>query len=457
MPASRKAPAIFPAGFEPVSIFFERRASGSLTRLDGRTRSPQILAECGCRIEGAVSGRPCAFVLDEPDPVGLPGIFDERFARSLIDPAGLPPPVEAAAASLAPIREAFGRWESEILAGGDDGGEIAAVRMEAALSVTMMSVARLRGAALAHVVRDGRASLEGRLSITIRSEGRAVVVESTRWALVPSGSPDTNDLRAWDGAARDALARGRLLIEAAPPPAMEGLAVFAPPAAGVLLHEICGHLLEGDLIVGRVSPFASLLGERVAPEAVTIIDDPRAPGGRVALLADDEGEETRSAVLIESGILRGFLTDARSAAASGGHSTGHARRESYRHPALPRMTNLVMSAGDRDPADLIREVTRGIFVERLGRGQVDPRRGEFRLEVESGRLIEGGEVGRPVAGGSLLGSCRDLLRSIDGIGTDATMDHDAGACIKEDQIVPVGQVTPTLRVARVRIVPGAVA
>ncbi len=118
------------------------------------------------------------------------------------------------------------------------------------------------------------------------------------------------------------------------------------------------------------------------------------------------------------------------------------------------MTNLSASGGGQDPADLMKPIARGLLVERLGRGQVDPHRGEFRLEVESGRLIEGGRPGRPVAGAYLVGSCRDLLRSIDGVGGDARIDTGAGSCIKEDQIVPVGQAAPSLRVTKVRVLPG---
>jgi TldD protein len=187
---------------------------------------------------------------------------------------------------------------------------------------------------------------------------------------------------------------------------------------------------------------------------VTLVDDPREASGRVRLLVDDEGRETRATVLIEAGVLRGFLADDATCAATHGVPTASARRESYRCASLPRMTNLVMAGGEQDPADLLKPIARGLLVERLGRGQVDPRRGEFRLEVESGRLIEGGRAGRPIAGAFLVGSCRELLRSIDGVGADVRTDPGAGACIKDDQIVPVGQAAPSLRVSKVRVLPG---
>jgi TldD protein len=196
-------------------------------------------------------------------------------------------------------------------------------------------------------------------------------------------------------------------------------------------------------------------GEKIAPAEITLLDDPRHAGARVRLETDDEGTRAGTKVLVEEGVLRTFLTDRATARASGGLSTGSARRDSYRHPPLPRMTNLVLRSGARDPEEMRREIGRGLLVETLGRGQVDPRRGEFRLEVTSGRLIEEGELGRAVASAYIVGSCRDLLASIDGVGADVTIDPGAGVCIKDDQIVPVGQATPSIRASRLRVLPGA--
>ena len=172
---------------------------------------------------------------------------------------------------------------------------------------------------------------------------------------------------------------------------------------------------------------------------------------------DDEGEGTRTNLLIEEGRLVGYLTDRGSAAALGRLSSGCARRESYRQPSLPRMTNLILAAGELDPADLRQGMSRGLMVDRLGRGQVDPRLGRFRLEIESGHLVEGGKLTRPVAGGFLVGSCLELLAAIDGVAADQEEDRGAGVCIKDDQLVPVGQVSPSLRVARLKVIPGAAA
>jgi len=444
-----------PADFQVESLFHERRVTIRLSRRDGATRAPLHLAETGCRLSGTLDGRPFDAVLDDPDSGAL-----RRSAGSLAAALAEPQTVTGAGLHervhrLAPrILAVFDHWEREAAAAcAERRIEIASTKMEATLARGVITAARARDGSPFLGARDERTVVEGRLTITIRSGARLIGVEVSRWADMAadsgSGAPP-----GWEGAAAEAVARAADLLEAAPPPAMEAPVVFSPEAAGVLLHEICGHLLEGDLVALGASPFARRFGEKVAAETLTLLDHPRLPGGRVRLVVDDEGTETRANVLIESGILRGGLTDARTAALSGGVSSGNARRESYRFPALPRMTNLVVPAGSTHPDDLLKRVARGLYATRLGRGQVDPRRGEFRLEVEAGRHIEGGRMTRPVAGAILVGSCVELLSSIDAVGADARLDAGAGACIKEDQIVPVGQSTPSLRAARVRILPG---
>lgn len=444
---------LLPEDFVADAVFHERRCTLTLARADGTARSPVLLDESGCHVSGAAAGRPLRIVLDDPGAVALRGTAGS-LAEALLDPSavtgeGLHERIARIAGFLPSL---FEKWEKEALASGSDrGAAVAGVRMEVRISLGVITAAHSRGEAPFIAARDAREALEGRVAVTLRHQGRAITVEETRWA---DAGAQTGPFDAWGGAAAAAVLRGADLLEAVPPPAMESPVLFVPAAAGLLLHEICGHLLEADLVAASASPFAALLGARVAASGVTLADDPRLPGGRVRLRVDDEGEETRSCVLIEAGILRGLLSDGSSSAATGGLSTGHARRESYRFAPLPRMTNLVMAAGPEDPADLRRGIPRGLLVERLGRGQVDPRRGEFRLEVESGRFIEDGTAGRPVAGAFLVGSCRDLLASIDGVGADVRLDSGAGSCIKDDQIVPVGAAAPTVRAARVRILPG---
>lgn len=433
----------------------------TLARTERGNRPPAWIEECGCRISGRAEGRRFAYVMDNPDAGALErllGSAGREFARAALDDgaggagdAGVTH--EIGEAWTATILKAFERWEREILRTAPP-DSLTGFQMRAELTVAEIAVAG--GRSLDRTVRNRRASLEGFVGTTLRIDGRTVTAETSRWAPVLSSTCGSAVIQAWEGGARDSVERALALHGAVPPPAMEAAALFSPSAAGVLLHEICGHLLEADLVMNGITPFTAAPGERIAAEALTIMDDPLRGDGRVSLEVDDEGEAARVNLLVDSGALAGYLSDAHTSGATAGRSTGNARRDSYRHPCLPRMTNLSVAPGTDDPADLLSGISRGLYVERLGRGQVDPRRGEFRLEVEAGRLIESGSLGRPAAGAFIVGSCRDLLLGIDGVGGDVAVDPGAGVCIKEDQIVPVGQIAPSLRLARVRILPGVV-
>lgn len=454
-------PIALPAKFVPEVLFSEARSTLTLHRSGGAARPPILVEESGCRVEGRVEGRPFAAVVDDPGGRAL-----DRFAKLMgehvapLDAGDTPTLAERALAWAGPLLASMERWERGAAPGG---ARIVEARWEARVDLARVRIARRAGAPLPAAPDEGadsagrsqdRSALEVRLHLRMEGRGRGVEVESARWGD-PLQRQEAPALAALEDLWAAAVATAAHRLEAVSLPAMEGPVVFSPAAAGVLLHEICGHLLEGDLVAAGHSPFAGLAGEPVAPETVTLHDDPRRPGGRVRLLVDDEGEGTHPTVLIEGGRLAGFLTDRRSAAALGTLSSGNARRESYRHPALPRLTNLVMAPGREHPEDLLHGVERGLYVQRLGRGQVDPRLGRFRLEVETGRLVEKGRATRPVAGGYLVGRCLELLAAIDAVGGDQVDDPGAGLCIKEDQIAPVGQTSPSLRVAGIRILPGA--
>ena len=352
------------------------------------------------------------------------------------------------------MESAMDRWGRILNRAGD---RIISATTEASIAIAQIHQARITlhdAGGRDPGAPSRRAALEGRVTATFQGPHGPFQIEASTWSAV-SPKSSVKDLQAWDKIAEDLIQTGEEMLEALPPPAMEAPAIFSPVAAGVLLHEICGHLLEADHVLAGSSPFGALIGSRVAPVNVTLLDDPTLPYGRVHQLLDDEAEPAHTNVLIEDGRLTGLLSDHGSARATGGRSTGNGRRESYRHRPIPRMTNLILAAGMESAEDLPKSVDRGLLVQRLGRGQVDPRRGQFRLEVEKGRMIEGGRLGRPVAGAYLVGSCMDLLASIDGVGGDLTMDPGAGICIKEDQIAPVGSVSPSVRVSCVRIVPGA--
>ena len=222
--------------------------------------------------------------------------------------------------------------------------------------------------------------------------------------------------------------------------------VLGPGWPGVLLHEAIGHGLEGDFNRKGTSAFAGRLGERVAAPGVTVVDDGTLAGRRGSLNMDDEGTPTQNTVLIEDGILRGYMQDKLNARLMGVATTGNGRRESYAHLPMPRMTNTYMLAGDRDPQEIIASVDKGLYAVNFGGGQVDITSGKFVFSTSEAYLIENGRVGRPVKGATLIGNGPDVLTRVSMIGNDLALDEGVGTCGKEGQSVPVGVGQPTLRI-----------
>ncbi len=248
------------------------------------------------------------------------------------------------------------------------------------------------------------------------------------------------------GFAREAVRLALTNLEAQPAPAGTMTVVLGPGWPGVLLHEAIGHGLEGDFNRKGTSAFAGRLGQRVAAPGVTVVDDGTLPGRRGSLNMDDEGTPTQCTVLIEDGILRGYMQDKLNARLMGVSSTGNGRRESYAHLPMPRMTNTYMLAGDRDPGEIIASVDRGLYAVNFGGGQVDITSGKFVFSTSEAYLIENGKVGRPVKGATLIGNGPDVLTRVSLIGNDLQLDQGVGTCGKEGQSVPVGVGQPTLRV-----------
>ena len=220
----------------------------------------------------------------------------------------------------------------------------------------------------------------------------------------------------------------------------------APGWPGVLLHEAVGHGLEGDFNRKRTSVFAGRIGERVASELCTVVDNGTLAGRRGSLNIDDEGTPTQNTVLIEHGILRGYLQDRLNARLMGVAPTGNGRRESYAHAPLPRMTNTYMLAGRTDPGEIIASVGRGLYAVNFGGGQVDITSGRFTFSANEAYLIENGRVTRPVKGATLIGNGPQILARVSMVGNDLALDHGVGTCGKDGQSVPVGVGQPTLRV-----------
>ena len=249
-----------------------------------------------------------------------------------------------------------------------------------------------------------------------------------------------------DDYAQKAVQQALVNLEARPAPAGTMTVVLGPGWPGILLHEAVGHGLEGDFNRKGTSVFSGRIGERVAARGVTVVDDGTIAQRRGSLNVDDEGNPTRHNVLIEDGVLRGYLQDALNARLMGVAPTGNGRRESYAHVPMPRMTNTFMLNGDRDPAEIIASVERGLYAVNFGGGQVDITSGKFVFSASEAYMIENGKPTYPVRGATLIGNGPDALTRVSMIGNDMRLDTGVGTCGKEGQSVPVGVGQPTLRI-----------
>ncbi|HXG16450.1 MAG TPA: metalloprotease TldD [Calidithermus sp.] len=250
----------------------------------------------------------------------------------------------------------------------------------------------------------------------------------------------------WRRYAAEAARQAVLKLGAVEAPAGSMTVVLGPGWPGILLHEAVGHGLEGDFNRKGVSAFAGRLGQRVASELVTVVDDGTLPHRRGSLNVDDEGTPTGRTVLIERGVLRGYMQDKLNARLMGMAPTGNGRRESYAHPPMPRMTNTFMLAGEEAPEDIIRSVTRGLYAVAFGGGQVDITSGKFVFSASEAYLIEDGRVTAPVKGATLIGHGPDALTRVSRVGCDLALDEGVGTCGKDGQSVPVGVGLPTVRI-----------
>ena len=246
--------------------------------------------------------------------------------------------------------------------------------------------------------------------------------------------------------AREAARQALVNLESVPAPAGSMTVVLGPGWPGVLLHEAIGHGLEGDFNRKGTSAFANRIGERVATEACTVVDDGTLARRRGSLNIDDEGTTTQCTTLIENGVLRGYLQDKLNARLMGMAPTGNGRRESFAHVTLPRMTNTYMRPGPHSPEEIIASVERGIYAVNFGGGQVDITSGKFVFSASEAYLIENGRLGAPVKGATLIGNGPDVLTRVSMVGNDLKLDDGVGTCGKEGQSVPVGVGQPTLRI-----------
>lgn len=250
----------------------------------------------------------------------------------------------------------------------------------------------------------------------------------------------------WHAAVEEALRQALVNLGSVPAPAGEMTVVLGPGWPGILLHEAIGHGLEGDFNRKKTSAFAGLLGQRVASPGVTVVDDGTINGRRGSLTIDDEGTPTSRTVLIEDGILKGYMQDRQNARLMGVKPTGNGRRQSHACPVMPRMTNTYMLGGDKAPEEIIKSVKRGIYATNFGGGQVDITNGKFVFSCTEAYRLEDGKVGPAIKGATLIGNGPDALTRVSMIGNDMKLDTGIGTCGKNGQSVPVGVGQPTLRI-----------
>ncbi|WP_077728943.1 metalloprotease TldD [Methylocaldum sp. 14B] len=298
--------------------------------------------------------------------------------------------------------------------------------------------------------QDG--ALHGDVRPLVRLNVSVIVEENGRREQGSCGGGGRTDYRFFleeDRAieyAREAVRQALVNLEAVEAPAGTMTVVLGPGWPGVLLHEAIGHGLEGDFNRKGTSAFAGRIGERVASPLCTVVDDGTLPGRRGSLNIDDEGTPTECTVLIENGILKGYMQDKLNARLMGVSPTGNGRRESYAHLPMPRMTNTYMLAGPHDPQEIIGSVKKGLFAKNFGGGQVDITSGKFVFSASEAYLIEDGKITRPVKGATLIGNGPDVLTRVSMVGNDLQLDTGVGTCGKDGQSVPVGVGQPTLRV-----------
>ena len=254
------------------------------------------------------------------------------------------------------------------------------------------------------------------------------------------------DPATWQAHAQESLRQAEVNLKSVPAPAGETTVILGPGWPGVLLHEAVGHGLEGDFNRKQTSAFSGLRGERVAAPGVTVVDDGTIEARRGSLTIDDEGTPTRRNVLIEDGILKGYMQDRLNARLMGEEPTGNGRRESYAHAPMPRMTNTFMLAGDKDPQEIIASVDDGVYAVNFGGGQVDITSGKFVFSCTEAYRVKGGKVGEPLKGATLIGSGPEVLKKVTMIGNDLALDPGIGVCGKAGQSIPAGVGQPTLRV-----------
>ncbi|MEM6888704.1 MAG: metalloprotease TldD [Pseudomonadota bacterium] len=436
-------------GADDGELFFERRRSESLVFDDGRLKTASYNAAEGFglrAVRGEVAGY--AHSTDISEPALRRAAETARLA--VADGGGTlaDAPVvtnEKLYGDADPIAGATFPVKVDTLKAIDDyarGLDARVVQVSATIAASLQEIEILRADGLS--VRDTRPMTRVNVSVIVEEKGRresGSVGGGGRFGL--DGLLAAED---WQAKVREALriATVNLRAEAAPAGVMD--VVLGPGWPGILLHEAIGHGLEGDFNRKGSSAFAGLMGSRIASPGVTVLDDGTIPDRRGSITIDDEGTPSGKNVLIEDGVLVGYMQDRQNARLMGVSPTGNGRRESYAHSPMPRMTNTYMLGGDSAPGDIVADLTDGIYAVGFGGGQVDITNGKFVFSCTEAYRVKNGKIGTPLTGATLIGDGATALKHIRAIGSDMTLDPGMGNCGKAGQWVPVGVGQPTLMI-----------
>ncbi|MEP3639907.1 MAG: metalloprotease TldD [Paracoccaceae bacterium] len=321
------------------------------------------------------------------------------------------------------------------------------VQVSASLAASLQEVEILRPEGKS--VQDIRPMTRVSISVIVESDGRRESGNTGGGGRI--GLDGLIDRKDWEAKAREALRIALVNLEAEPAPAGVMDVVLGPGWPGILLHEAIGHGLEGDFNRKGSSAFAGLMNQRIAAKGVTVLDDGTLPERRGSISVDDEGTPSGKNVLIDDGVLVGFMQDRQNARLMGVPATGNGRRESYAHAPMPRMTNTYMLGGDAAPDDIVADLKDGIYAVGFGGGQVDITNGKFVFSCTEAYRVKNGKIGAPVKGATLIGDGATALKHIHAIGNDMALDPGIGNCGKAGQWVPVGVGQPTLKIGKLTV------
>ncbi|PWE27934.1 metalloprotease TldD [Pararhodobacter marinus] len=436
-------------GADDGELFLERRRSESLVLDDGRIRNAAYDAAEGFglrAVRGDVAGY--AHSSEMTESALKRAAATARLAVGAGGGTMAPPPKGTNTrlyGDFDPITDASFAAKIETLRAIDDflrGLDARVVQVTASLAASIQEVAILRPEG--GLVSDIRPMARISIAVIVERDGRR---ESGHYG--GGGRINLSGLMEpahWQPVAREALRVALVNLDAVPAPAGALDVVLGPGWPGILLHEAVGHGLEGDFNRKKTSAFAGLMGRQVAAKGVTVLDDGTIPDRRGSITVDDEGTPSGRNVLIEDGVLVGYMQDRQNARLMGVDVTGNGRRESYAHTPMPRMTNTYMLGGDTDPASLVADMKDGIWAVGFGGGQVDITSGKFVFSCTEAYRVRDGKIGEPVKGATLIGDGPTALNNVHGIGNDMALDPGIGNCGKAGQWVPVGVGQPSLKI-----------